>query len=755
MSKVIAGFESARPETIELLRRFNVEKRCTFLTSSNYMHAETAKLGFLLSSILNDEYASNAPYRTFFVNSSLEALSGVIKLARQTSVRQSKHDEGWILLIDEGETFRSFLNPTGCDDKDAATSNVRFANSINEAVIQVNRRQWSAVIHVRSPHDICLEAGAAVPAKTEDSEAALSALVMAARKNGALIASVDSEIRLNNTNVFKHTYVSDVFVYGENLTDRQVPFGCFTMTQQAHSVWNNNVDCFAQTSTFGGNRVCSASALEALERHGHLSDAHRTVFREIDTSFDTMIQVWGRHVNPGMAALGPVFGMDVDVRQAWDGRFRTGDGREILDCSAGFGSNLRGHNPSDIPELLRTHDVGQDYFAELEALLARLTKFQHAFPAVSGATAVDVAATLGLLANPTRKKVVTFEGNFSGKTLFAVNLSKHGPQLTESDQDAFRPYYRELVYIDPFATDAVAQLTGVLRGGDVALVWFEMIRGGMCEQLPDALLEVIDGLKVECGYLIGVDEVLTGGWRGGQHYLAHHDKIRHSDIVSIGKTLSDMTLPMAAVIVTDTVYKSARNNNPAHVERLRLHYLNQLSAHIALNALSQVSDKVNLSAILLRRQTIEQGLREIVASSKLLGQVRGHGSLLLLTMNARYFPFHHRSKLGNMLEMAISHLIFIRCGVFIFLLRFLHRVSTTDSDVQEILRRLRVGLSAVTPFMVYRYALSRVLSSKMPRLASLLAVGTANVDAACLSPIENWQTTVNKSCPPSNEGGSI
>lgn len=727
-------YQPATPATLELLLRFNDEKRCTFLTSSNYMHAETAKLGLVLSSRLAGNSGETAPYRTFFVNSSLEALSGAIKLARQTSVRQRKEDQGWILLLDEDGRFPGFLDPTGRGQEAGATPHIVVAASVEEACQQLLHRQWSALLHVRRP-----AAGMPLPG--------ILHLTEQARLRGALIVSIDSEIGLADPDFGQPGYVPDVTVYGENLTDRQVPFGCFTMTSQAHSVWNNDIDCFAQTSTFGGNRVCAAAALAALERHGHVSEGQREHCGRIDADFGAMLEAWGKYVNPGMAKLGPIFGMDLDVRQAWGGRLRTGGGRDILDCSGGFGSNLRGHNASDIPALLRAHNPDHDYFADLSGLLAQLTKFPRVFPAVSGATAVDIAATLGLLANPNRKKVVTFKGNFSGKTLFALNLSKHGPQLTESDQDAFRPYYSELVYIDPFAADALDRLTAVLRGGDVALVWFEMIRGGMCELLPEPLLNVIDSLKAEFGYLIGVDEVLTGGWRTGANYLTHQGKVRGSDLVSIGKTLSDMTLPMAAVLVTEEVYARALAANAPHVARLQVHYRNQLSANIAFNALSRAAESGRRKTALRSQKALEAGLRKIVAKSKLFGTVRGSGAMLLLTMNSRYFPFDHRSKLGNLLEMAMAHLIFVRCGVFVFLMRFLHRISSTDADVEEILHRLEQGLRGISPFTVYRYALSRILSPKLPRLSALLAWGVDKIDLAPQVGDQAWhraQETLNE-----------
>src|SRR5580658_1186895 len=95
-----SAFVPATSRTLELVARFNQEKRCTFLTSSNYMHAETAKLAYVLSCMLDKDDGLHRDCRTFFVNSGLEALSGAIKLARQTSVRNKRQDDGWVLFVD-------------------------------------------------------------------------------------------------------------------------------------------------------------------------------------------------------------------------------------------------------------------------------------------------------------------------------------------------------------------------------------------------------------------------------------------------------------------------------------------------------------------------------------------------------------------------------------------------------------------------------------------------------------------------------
>jgi adenosylmethionine-8-amino-7-oxononanoate aminotransferase len=369
-----SSFLPANERTIELLRRFNEEQHCTFLTSSNYMHAETAKLGYLLSSLLAEGGVSG-DCRTFFVNSGLEALSGAIKLARQSSVRNRRPDEGWVLFIDPEHKFEPFFDATGKGVEGGLTPHIDFVDTLAEAAARVRQRSWSALVIIRR-------------AQEPDGQEVVD-LVANARRSGALVISCDCELPLSDPVFLVRRFQPDVVVFGENLTDRQLPFGCFTMTERAHQVWNNDVDCFAQTSTFGGNKVCAAAALLAMDMHNLVSEAHRTTFGKIDDDFRVACTYWGRYVNPGMAALAGIFGMDMEVVRAYGGRLLLADGREVIDCSGGFGSNLRGHNPPDLPSVLASHDRERDYFAELEDLLGTLTKFPHVFPAVSGATAVD------------------------------------------------------------------------------------------------------------------------------------------------------------------------------------------------------------------------------------------------------------------------------------------------------------------------------------------------------------------------------
>ena len=698
-------FRPATVRTLELIAEHNQEQRCNFLIGSNFINPAAAKLSYLLSELVGA--GGTGPHFSYLVSSGLEALSVAISLARHTAVREGRDDGGWVLLIDEKGRYHGFMDPVGVGSSEALMPHVVSVSSAEHAWRELGDRPWVAVIIVRDEN-------------TDLQNQDLTDLMRACRRGGGQVGLCSTELELTSPDLFDNPIGADVMVFGESLANRQVPFGVVTMSPAAHQVWLNDVDCFAHTSTFGGNVLCASLVLDALDKHGYVTDRHYEVLRTIDTDPAATIDYWGRHIKPNVAGLAKLFGLHIEVQRAEGGRFTTAQGWDVIDCAGGLGSNLRGHNPPDlVPDVLAQHDPGHDYFADLEQNLIKLTGLAHAFPAVSGAIANELAVVLAALANPLRRTVVTFRGNYGGKALFALNLSRNSQRGEESDEDAFRPYYSQLAYIDPFAPDAVEQLTTLLRGGDVALVWFELLQGGR-QRLPDDLVQAVDRHRAEHGYLIGVDEVLTGGWRGGEHYLVHPDTLGRADIVTLGKTMSDMTLPAAAVMVSEDVHTRAKTEFPAHVARLSAEFRNNLSAHISLHALESVDDPDKRAGHQAAYAALVPSLNAAFRTSKVFDDVAGPSANLRLTMNKRLFAFSRSPKLGMLLEMTLSDLIYRRCHVFLFALRIMHRVAADPAELTELAHRLEVGTKGITRLMVYRYALGSVLAPKWPRLGRLI-----------------------------------
>jgi acetylornithine/succinyldiaminopimelate/putrescine aminotransferase len=694
-STALSVFRPTTARTLELITEHNQKQRCNFLLGSNFINPAAAKLGYLLSALTSTE--NTGPHFSYLVSSGLEALSVAISLARNTAVRAGRDEGGWVLLVDEKSRYQRFMDPVGLGSSEALIPHVVNVTSAEHALQEFSDRPWSSVIIVRDEH-------------TDLQDQNLRELVQACRRDDGQVGLCCTELELRSPELFDNPLGADVMIFGESLADRQVPFGALTMSPTAHQVWLNDVDCFAHTSTFGGNALCASLVLDMLDKHGYVTDRHHEVLRTIDTDPGAAIDYWGKHIKPNIAGLAKSFGLDIEIQRAAGGRFTTAQGWDVIDCAGGLGSNLRGHNPPDlVPDVLEQHDPDHDYFADLEAKLIELTGLAHAFPAVSGAIVNDMAVTLAALANPLRRTVVTFKGNYGGKAQFSLNLSKH------DGEDAFRPYYSKLVYIDAFAPDAVEQLTTLLRGGDIALVWFELLQGGRL-RLPDDLVQAVDQHRAEYGYLVGVDEVLTGGWRTGEHYLVHPDTLGRADIVTLGKTMSDMTLPAAAVMVSENVYNRAKAEAPAHVSLLSTKFRNSLSAHISLHALESVDDPDKRARYQAAYAALLSSLNATFRTSKVFDDVTGSVTNLRLTMSS---PFSSSPKSG-LFEMILSDLIYRRCHVFLFALRMTHRVAADPADLTELARRLEVGTKGITPLMVHRYMFGFTLAHKWPRLSRLL-----------------------------------
>jgi len=699
-------FSSATHRTLKLVERYVAEKRINMLFASLHINREGAKLGYLLSSLITGE-GSRENYRSFFANSGLEGIAGAMKLARHTSLKAERDDAGAILMLDAKSTYRPFLDAMRWREESGLCPSIEYVRSADEAEPLLEKRRWAGVA-------IVLDEG------TPEELNGAKKLIQRARQQGAMALLCNLHLPLSHPVFHAPALDADVHVFGENLTERQVPFGCFTMSPRAYSTWNNPQDSLGHSSTFGGNGICLAIALETMEHHGCVSARAKQVFADIDASMERRIEHFSLYVNRPATEVLASMGMAIDVVHASGGRLKLADGREVIDCGACGGASLRGHNPSDVvQEVLHVHDPASDYFDALQKQLRELTPYDTLVPAVSGASAVDNAITLAMLANsnPKRRKIVTFTGNYSGKTLVSLNLSRHGVLAADPKGKLYRPYYPDMVYVDPTASDAAATLERILLGGDVAVMWFEMIQGYNCWPIPQALIDVVNRCKQQGGYIVGVDEVLTGYWRRTTKFLAHMGVV-DADFTTLGKAMSDMLIPIGGVLLKKEIYARAQATDAEHVRRLAHWYRNNFSAHVAAHALTKVRAENRLAASTQVLGALRTTLDRIANSSRLFSMSRGERGHVRLMLNSRYFPFERKSLMGQLLESGLSSLLLEACHVNLSQLRFFMAALPDPQDVTEACRRLELTTRNLTPFMLYRYVFAQfALAAIAPRWA--------------------------------------
>jgi acetylornithine/succinyldiaminopimelate/putrescine aminotransferase len=675
----------ATAATIETIASLNRTHRPNMTFSGLTVTEECGQVGYLLDSMHPDR----RDHVTYFVNSFEEAISGAVRLVRHTSkVKKGADAQSWILIVDHEGRIAGYFDPLAEGATQALARNLVFTDTIEQAMTALSERSWSAVFVVAD----CGES-------SDD-------LFAAAEQRGMMRVLCDSRDLPERSEWCVPQ--ADVYVYGEALAARQLPFGCFVMTQDAYAVWDNPIDAMAQISTFAASATALRLVVATLEERGYVSPAQHQVLSDVDQDKHLRNECYRRFVNPSSGKLQEGFGIDYEVGTTCGMTLQLRDGSTYIDCASGSGTNLRGHNPPQLGQTLSQHDPDVDYFASLADFLVERTPYEAVLPAVSGATSVENALLLARLASPERPKIVTLRGNFSGKTIVSLNVSRYGPQRSTSIIGAYEPYYPDVTFVDPFASDAVERLTEALGDPQVGLFWAELIQGTTCVPIPAELLTVITTQRRLHGFLVGVDEVLTGVWRSADRLLYHTALLDHVDLTALAKPLSDMTIPIAVTLARKEVIEAASESNPDAVRHLEQRYRNNLSAQIAWQALASVDTPESQRVRREELARLRSGVQRAVERSTAFGPVQGSGAHIRLTLNRRYFPFREGSPIGELIDQMAGEVIMRRAGVLLSRGRFFAPIFPAAGEAAQVTSRLEAGLPRVTAPAIYATLLSKV-----------------------------------------------
>jgi acetylornithine/succinyldiaminopimelate/putrescine aminotransferase len=238
----------------------------------------------------------------------------------------------------------------------------------------------------------------------------------------------------------------------------------------------------------------------------------------------------------------------------------------------------------------------------------------------------------------------------------------------------------------------------------VGLVWLELIRGSDIRRLPEEILRVINEERAAGGFLLGVDEVLSGTYRTGS-FLFSQGRLPDPDIVTLAKGLSDMFIPIGVTLVSSAVQAAARNRHPGLVDALESRLLNQLGSHVALNALRYATDHDLENHVRRVGQRLRDGLTEVLRSVDYLAQagaeVRGEGLLLCLDW----------SDSTSFARSFLSTTLAERGAVLFNRLQCKPALTISESEVDEMVRRVARALDGTTRFSNWTRGFARVVSA--------------------------------------------
>ena len=238
------------------------------------------------------------------------------------------------------------------------------------------------------------------------------------------------------------------------------------------------------------------------------------------------------------------------------------EGREYLDCMAGYGAVNQGHSH---PRLVQAMRAQLDNFAlasrafynnvlgEYEEFMTGVFRYDKLLPTNTGVEGGETAVKLarrwaydvkGVPEN--RAKILFAEGNFWGRTLAAVSSSSDPSAFSRFGP--FAPGFELIPYND------LAVLEAKFRAEpDIAAFFVEALQGEGGVVVPDeGYLRGIRALCDEYNVLWIGDEVQTGCGRTGYMAATDHEGVQ-PDLLILAKSLSGGMYPVSCVLANDPV----------------------------------------------------------------------------------------------------------------------------------------------------------------------------------------------------------
>jgi acetylornithine/succinyldiaminopimelate/putrescine aminotransferase len=393
----------------------------------------------------------HASFQTFIANGFDEALSGAIKLARYCASIAGRPTTG--LILDGDDRLAPFAAATAIGGK------VEFLPGL--VILRRNEQLGSAAVSDQSFDFVVLVAGESGMDPIDET------VLRWIRKNAALVIMCVNRGTLAalRCEASDHTLPPDIVVFDESFVNHDVPFGAFTARKTLYDVWNRSDKSTFHSTTFQPNTIASLHFMRCLEQDDpefHLSLMHD--LRLIEHDIELRKKLFRSLYSPSLARAISMTGFDTPNIRA-TGDFVYADGRKVFDGVSGVACSIRGHNPNTYAEeMLALADV-PDGEAEVASRLRKLTGLEHLLPAVSGASAVENALKVALVAQSPRRHVLALKSGFGGKTLFALTGTWNAAY-----KEHIEPLYGDVAYVDPFAVDAIAQIDAVLAKVPVAVV---------------------------------------------------------------------------------------------------------------------------------------------------------------------------------------------------------------------------------------------------------------------------------------------
>lgn len=266
-------------------------------------------------------------------------------------------------------------------------------------------------------------------------------------------------------------------------------------------------------------------------------------------------------------------------------RIHLEDGRCLVDGIASWWTACHGYNHPHIREAVRRQletmphvmlgGLAHDPVIRLTERLTELLPgpLNHVFYSESGSVAVEIAMKMALQywinqGVSGRTRFLSFRDAYHGDTFAAMSVCD--PE--DGMHRLFRGALAEQVIVElPRTPDQAAALGRALdrHAGQLAAVIVEPLvqaAAGMKFHAPD-VLATVEVLARHHGLPLILDEIATGFGRTGTMFACEQAGVR-PDIVTLSKALTGGTMPLAATVATEDVFRAFLSESP---ERALMH----------------------------------------------------------------------------------------------------------------------------------------------------------------------------------------
>lgn len=275
--------------------------------------------------------------------------------------------------------------------------------------------------------------------------------------------------------------------------------------------------------------------------------------------------------------------------------YTTGDGRQVLDGTAGLWCCNAGHKQPRIVEAIAKQAAELDYAPAFQMghpkafeLANRLVDMapegiNHAFYTNSGSESVETALKIAIAyhrarGDGTRTRLIGRERGYHGVNFGGISVGGIGPNrktfgtLLSGVDHMPHTHIPENVFTrgqpehGAYLADELERIVALQDASNIAAVIVEPMAGSTGVLLPPkGYLDRLRAITKKHGILLIFDEVITGFGRLGSAFGAEHYGVT-PDIMTTAKGLTNGIIPMGAVLTTSEIHDAFMNGAENMIE---------------------------------------------------------------------------------------------------------------------------------------------------------------------------------------------